>query len=353
MNVLFTRLQNIGDMLVCIPALRVLREKLPEAHITVLAKHAGGVEIIRSCPYVNEILVIRDRSIREKLRVLGALRQRRYEYAIISPQDLGRVPLLWLGGARRIIGYPRVYQYGRWQREKLAWLLYRAPHHDTLRTEVELCVRLVLDVLEDCGAAPVVMPSLALEYSWVARRDVERAEELLRGCGIGPGGAFVAIAAYSKRPAKNWPAARWVELLRRIGSVWRVPVVLLGGVAEAEGLRELGEAAGGEVAVLAGATSLAECAAVLRRARMFVGPDSGPAFLATAVGTPAVVLYGPADYYRWRVPESAAARVEIFHPVSCTPCRHQICPLAEPCMAQIGVEEVWAACEQVWRDSGR
>lgn len=348
MNIVFTRLQNIGDMLVCVPALRALRHALPNAHITLLAKHAGGLEIIHKCPYVNEVEVIRNRSWRERLRLLRVLRARRYDYAIISPQDLGRVPLLWLAGARCIAGYPRVYNYGRWQKEKLPWLLDIAPHHDTLRTEVENCMRLVLDVLEHCGAAPATVPSLALEYAWDTSDDRVAAEAVLRTCGIDGTQPFVALAPYSKRPAKNWPAERWVALLHRMHAEWNVPVVLLGGSAEARALEELRAAAGGAVHVLAGTTSLAVSAAILRHARLFVGPDSGPAFLATAVGTPAVVLYGPADYYRWRVPESIAPRVEIFHPVRCNPCRHQVCPEALPCMHQIDVDEVWEACRQVW-----
>jgi ADP-heptose:LPS heptosyltransferase len=58
LNIVVTRLQNIGDMLVFIPALRLLRKALPEAHITLLAKHAQGIEIVRRCPYIDEILRI-------------------------------------------------------------------------------------------------------------------------------------------------------------------------------------------------------------------------------------------------------------------------------------------------------
>jgi len=352
MNLLFTRLQNIGDMLVCVPALRALRRALPQARITLLAKHAGGVEIIQHCPYVDEVVVIRNRSLGEKLRLLRILRARRYAYAIISPQDLGRVPLVWLGGARHIAGYARVFNYGRWQREKLPWLLDIAPHYDTMRTEIENCLRLVLDVVERCGAAPEGVPSLELEYSWATGDDAAAAEAMLAQCGIAAGAAFVALAPYSKREAKNWPQERWSEVMQRMRAAWGVPVVLLGGAAEAGRLAALREAAGAGVHVLGGATTLAQCAMIMRRARLFVGPDSGPAFLATAVGTPAVVLYGPADYYRWRVPVCMAPRVELVHLVPCNPCRHQICPQAVPCMTLISVEEVWSACEQLWRRDG-
>ncbi len=339
-----TRLQNIGDVLTFIPALRTLRQALPQAHITFLGKHAGGLEIMRACPYINDTLVVRNRSLREKLRLLLALRRRRVDYFIISPQDLGRVPLAWLGGARTIVGYPRFCNYGRWQREKLPFLLGIAPKHDTTRTEVENCLRLVQDVLDHLHVPLPPQASTLLEYSWHTAADQQQAGAALRARGIAPETPFVAAAPVSKRPAKNWPPERWVALFQKMRQTWPCPIVLLGGQAERGRLEELCRAVGPGCSTCAGDLSLAASAVVLQSARLFVGPDSGPAFLATAVGTPVVALYGPADVYRWRPPASAAPRVTIFHPLPCMPCRHHVCPLPTSCMESITVEEVWQAC---------
>ena len=51
--------------------------------------------------------------------------------------------------------------------------------------------------------------------------------------------------------------------------------------------------AGGATAQVAPPTSLTELAALARRARLFIGADTGPLHLAAAVGTPCVGLYGP------------------------------------------------------------
>ena len=346
-----TRLQNIGDVLTFIPALRTLRQALPDAHITFLGKHAGGLEIMRGCPYINDKLVVRKRSLREKVRLVMALRRRRPDYFIISPQDLGRAPLAWLGGARTIAGYPRFCNYGRWQHEKLPFLLGIAPKHDTTRTEVENCLRLVQDVLDHLQVPMPPQASMMLEYSWHTAEDQQHAVAALRAFGIGPATPFVAAAPVSKRPAKNWPPARFVELFQKMRQTWQCPVVLLGGRAERIRLDELCRAVGPGCVTCAGELSLAASAVVLQSARVFVGPDSGPAFLASAVGTPVVALYGPADFYRWRPPATTAPRINIFHPASCTPCRHQVCPLPTPCMAHITVEEVWQACNTLFEQS--
>ncbi|MBR6462837.1 hypothetical protein IKS73_06850, partial [bacterium] len=57
MNIVLTRLQNIGDMLTFIPALRTLRKALPQAKITVLAKHKGGLEVLKNCPYCDKVVI--------------------------------------------------------------------------------------------------------------------------------------------------------------------------------------------------------------------------------------------------------------------------------------------------------
>jgi heptosyltransferase-1 len=55
------------------------------------------------------------------------------------------------------------------------------------------------------------------------------------------------------------------------------------------------EQAGGDAAVLAPPTDLAVLAALIERARLFVGGDSGPLHLACALGCPVVAIYGPTD----------------------------------------------------------
>lgn len=353
LHILFTRLQNIGDALNAVPALRTLRQALPHARISLLGKHAGGLEIMRNCPYIDEIIEVRGRGLREKLRLIRAFRKWKFDYFIISPQDLGRVPWAWLGGARKIAGYPRIRNYGRVVREKLPFLLAIAPTHDATRTEVDNCLWLVEDVLDDLGVALPAGFSRELDYSWLTPGDDAAAATALAGAGIRGTEPFVVAAPFSKRTAKNWPVDRFAALFTLMRDTWRTPLVLLGGENEREQTEDLARRLGARCCSLAGQTPLAASAAIIKRAGLFIGPDSGPAFIATAVGTPAVVMYGPADYYRWRVAHHTAPRIEIVHPVSCSPCQHQTCPMQDPCMQRITVDEMWAASQPLWRTQGR
>jgi len=94
-------------------------------------------------------------------------------------------------------------------------------------------------------------------------------------------------------PSKLWPAERYAAVARHLGNRWRLPtlVVWAGPAERAAAERIVG--GGGLSAVLAPPTTLTELAALARRARLFIGADSGPLHLAAAVETPCVGLYGP------------------------------------------------------------
>jgi ADP-heptose:LPS heptosyltransferase len=101
---------------------------------------------------------------------------------------------------------------------------------------------------------------------------------------------------------KRWPARHFGELARRVlagGSA----VIVLGGPTDADPVADLVASAPGAADLSAqaagGADSLGRAAALLEAADLFVGNDTGIAHLATAVGTPAVVVFGPTDHRRY------------------------------------------------------
>ncbi len=345
LNILVTRFQEIGDMLVFIPAVRALRQSLPHARITLLAKHAGGVEIMKKCPYIDDMIVVQGRSLKEKFRLIREFRKRKIDYFIISPQDLGRVPWALMGGAKKIVGYKKVYRYSEWQREKLISFIDIAPKYNTKATEVENCILLMEKALQDMGVEHNGQHLKELEYSWIDEEAVATATKILADLGLKQG-HYAVSAPYSKRPAKNWPEDRFVDLFKRIHEKWDIPLLLLGGKLERSLTDRLQKELGAWCHVLAGETSLAESTKIIEDAFFMVGPDSGPAFIATAVGTPVVAFYGPADFNRWVPPVSRASRVNIFHKRDCNPCSHQVCPMSPSCIEEVTLDEVWEAVQR-------
>jgi ADP-heptose:LPS heptosyltransferase len=105
--------------------------------------------------------------------------------------------------------------------------------------------------------------------------------------------------------ARRWPADRWVEVARAELAAGR-SVAISGGPQE-QGLAQAIAAAVGLAgdAVLAGRTDLAGLAAAVGAAARVACGDTGVAHLATALGTPSVVLFGPTPPHEWGPPPNA------------------------------------------------
>ena len=101
---------------------------------------------------------------------------------------------------------------------------------------------------------------------------------------------------------------------------------------------------------LVGKTSLEESGAVIKRSKVFVGTDSGIMHLASAVGTPVVALFGSSNRHKWGPPQDKN-HVVISNPVACSPCAQfsysiPTCQRSYICMTQINLEAVKKAIKE-------
>ena len=134
-----------------------------------------------------------------------------------------------------------------------------------------------------------------------------------------PNPVGIAIHPGSGSPRKNWPVERWAELAGRLRS--QAPLLIIGGEADTAAVAAL--AGFGEVAWN---LPLPELACRLAACQRFLGHDSGVSHLAAAVGTPCVLLFGPTDPAMWAPP---GERVHVIR--------------RGPELSAISVDAVWAA----------
>jgi ADP-heptose:LPS heptosyltransferase len=121
--------------------------------------------------------------------------------------------------------------------------------------------------------------------------------------------AAVVLHPGASSRARQWPPERWATVARAQALAGRT-VVITGDTAErrlAAGIAR--EASLGPEAVLAGQTSLLQLTALVSAATLVVCGDTGIAHLATALGTPSVVLFGPTSPARWGPPAGRCHRV--------------------------------------------
>jgi ADP-heptose:LPS heptosyltransferase len=154
----------------------------------------------------------------------------------------------------------------------------------------------------------------------------------------GARGATVVHPGAASR-ARRWPADRWAAIARAEREAGRA-VVVTGGPGERELAERIAAAAGLEDAsVLAGRTGLAELAATVAAAGRVACGDTGVAHLATAFGTPSVVLFGPTPPSEWGPPPDRPWHRALWAGRRGDP--HAAAP--DPGLLAIGVAEVIAA----------
>lgn len=142
--------------------------------------------------------------------------------------------------------------------------------------------------------------------------------------------------------ARRWPAERFAEVVRHEREAGR-RVLLTGGEAERDlGLRVAGMAGLPWGCVTAGVTALPQLIRIVAGAGRVVCGDTGPAHLATALGTPSVVLFGPTSPERWG-PPADARHIVLWHGSTGDP--HAARP--DPGLLEIGVDEVLAALDRL------
>lgn len=286
---------GIGNALLAVPMVRQIKVLFPGSRVTVLARIGAMAEPFRRLAEVDEVLVT-GKGIKGLLRnVLWSRRGKADVYLVPFPSNRWQYSLLaLLSGAKRKVlhGYP----VGKLR--ALSFIGERLPAERGLHDVVQN-VRL----LEYLGvdASETESPRFNLTDG-----DRARATTLLQEIGLTARTPFIAIHAGSATTilaeAKRWPTEKYGELVRLIGREMRHEIVVLEGPDEC-GIAEQIKSAAAVNAENAGATihilkltgGLGDAAAVLERAALYAGTDSGLAHLAAAVGTRAVTIFAPAD----------------------------------------------------------
>jgi len=137
-------------------------------------------------------------------------------------------------------------------------------------------------------------------YIFVSGETEKRAAALVAGDG-----PILAVAASAGWVGKAWPAERFAEVVRRLlASDGPLPfgrLMLLGDKADARQIEPVRSAAPRDLLIdLVGRADLVTSFAALRRARLYIGNDTGYSQLAAAAGAPTLALFGPSDDRIWK-----------------------------------------------------
>ena len=310
-RILVIKLSALGDMVLAFPAFDRIRAAHPDAHITLLTT-APYAALAAAGPWFDTVDADgRPRRLAGALALIGRLRRARYD-RVYDLQGNDRTNLLF----QALRPFPP-----RWSGVAFGCAL---PHRDRRRMTRHTLERQAgqlrdAGIWPDAPLSPGTAP--APDIAWMLRRHGQVSS------AAGPATtrplALLVPGTAPSRPAKRWPATRFIELAGRLQD-HGFAVFLVGGPDELDLARGIAAAVPG-VTSLAGRTDFAGVAALGARAALAVGNDTGPMHLIAAAGAPCVSLFS-AD----------------SDPALCAP-RGRVAILREPDLADLGVDAVCAA----------
>jgi heptosyltransferase-1 len=355
MNILLIRLRMIGDVVFTTPAIRALRRRFPEARLTYLVEPAAA-PVVAGNPHIDEVIVVPLTSgvarVRDDWRIGRDLRRRRFDLVIDFHGGPRGSWLSWLTRAPERLGYTVI---GR------SWMYTRAierPRQLRPRHSVENQWDLLAAL--DIPAPDRAQDAVEMAVDPAATQSVDAR---LAAAGLATEPAIVVIHVSAGNPFRRWPIDRFADLAARlvVADPGRVVVLTSGpsesGAADAVGVaaREALPPALASRIARCGEFDLAELRALVDRAVLFIGGDSGPMHIAGTTRTPVVGLYGPTLPVRsepWRDPAIPSEAVELTT-LTCRPCDQRNCVHGDyRCLTTLPADSVVAAAERALATGG-
>ncbi len=343
LRILIVKLDHIGDFILSLPAIRLLKDAWPHGHFTIVCSPTNS-SLAKACGYFDEVKEYNffaqlsqdvKKADMSKFSNISDVVGEAYDIAIDLRHDQDTRPILAFVDAKIKAGYQTHGKQFVPLDVSLPPIpersgLHKSPHN--IRRLMLLCSHVINSVkplVFDAGAALISAGNE--EFLWAG------AEYAI----LAPGGGTLA---------KKWPAERFAELAVRIAKHHNLKIVVLGGAQE----KEYGEAVAGalpegQVFDLTGGLPLVDMAKVSAGARIFVGTDTGATQLAALLGTPTVAVFsGVADVNLW---QPVGAKVEIVRrPIPCSPCyiaKIENCVQGHACMNDIQVDHVYTSVKSL------
>ncbi len=333
----------VGDLVLATPSLRVIRERYPDTHMTLLLR-AHLEEILSGHQWADEIIrwpaTVKGQSRPKRrqgfLGFAAELRDKHYDWAVLFSNSFRAALLARLAGIRCRIGYDRDGR-GLLLTDKLLPERYNGKYVPVPMTRYYNAIARYLGC-RTCSDRPEL---------YTAPQEEAEVDRLLAAAKISPGRPIVVLNPGSSfGPAKRWLTERFAEVADRLVEENDAAVFVACGPKEIDTARQVaGRMQHGCVVLDKPVLPLGPTKALIRRADLLITNDTGPRHFGNAFGVPTVTIFGP-THQQWTATDSPNERA-IQVPVDCGPCMKRKCPLDHRCMSRVTGEMVMQAAREL------
>ena len=345
MNILVYHIGSLGDTLMAVPALRVIRENFPCAHITMLTDRKLGRSLVQVCDVLDGSGLIDDYieyptgSYPALIRLLFQLRSQRFESLVYLirvylndrriKRDLFFFRLAGIQKVAGVQGLPVLPEYSA-----------VIPLPGVPRVADTLLKRLAASGLR---VPPDGSGNMDLGISVIEANNVENWLAGLPSCGER---LWVGVGIGGKMAVNRWPLERYERLIAALIEEYNVwPVVFGGPENAADGQYLVKQWSRGYAAC--GALGVREAISAISRCAVFVGNDTGTMHMAAMAGVSCVGVYSSRNFPGLWDP-CGSSNLVLRTPISCEGCLLEECIENNmACILLISVQQVFEACRNV------
>jgi len=336
-RILVVRTDRIGDVLLSTPVIKALREKYPQAYISmVVAPYAR--DIVEGNPYLDEVIIY-DKDIKHKswlrcLKFARRLRNKKFDLAVILHPTNRMHLLVFLAGIPKRLGYNR--KFGFLNNLAKAHLKQEGRLH-----EAEYNLDLISSLGVSGNAQDLFMPIRPESEEWT--------KDLFSGYGIKETDKLLAINPGASCPSKIWPQDNFARAAEILAGRHNLKILIVSGPKDIPLANMIAEKIGDKALNLSGKTSVSQLASILKRCVLFISNDSGPVHIASSLGVPVISIFGRNQAglspRRWG-PLGKQDRY-LYKDIGCLQCLAHNCKKEFACLKAISVEDVLSAAESI------
>ncbi len=331
------RALQLGDLLLAVPALHALREKFPDAEITLIGLPWAASFVQRFSRYVDRFVEfvgypgIAEVPVSQVRTQQFLTEQRKYGYdLVIQMHGSGCI------SDQLAVGLGGQVTVGYYEQKLPAGLTLGLPYPNDVP---EVIRNLRLAELLGCH-----QPNPTLEFPLLNEDRMEAARLLFHLPRADR--PWIGIHAGARPPVRRWPAEYFARVADFCVQHFNAQIIVTGSLNERSTVQEVVQRMSSMPLNVVGETSLGGLAALLSELDLFITNDTGPAHIANAVHTPSITIFGPVDPRRWAALDSTLHPI-VRHPVACSPCTYWQCPIDHRCLRWLRPEMVMDKVEEL------
>ena len=294
-KILLIRFARLGDVILLVPSIRMLRRHFPHAQIDVVAGRRCA-PVLGMCSAVNNVISVnrlemRDGSklaaIRNIFRLSERIRKERYDLVLDFHSFRETNLLAWYSRAKWRLGLRRTHG---------AYLPFCFNLNPVLEDKSLHVSSVFLTLLGPLG----IQPTEANPLLDLCADDLKKADQFLQRYEVSLNDTLIGFNIGAGARSRMWPLEKFANLAPKLNLRFGARIILLSGPQDEDSSQKASKLMFEHRPVVAHNLALRELAAIVSRCQVLVSNDTGPMHLGPAVGVPTLGLFsvGYPEHYK-------------------------------------------------------